>query len=134
MSELVSGENPEIKKSVAKHNEAGLDNLKGFCKMHKIKHQGNNVTEIIQAHLKDYIVNEHIEVQLNGEHGEKEYLWKEVKLFKEAKVESIVESCSELENIKDPTEEVVTEDNLVSQLKDLKVANKAIKEQNLDNY
>ena len=75
--------------------------------------KGDTVVEFVTALLEDKVVNEHIEVRLGSKQSVKVYLWKEVKAYKEAKLDEIIESKSLLEHAKDPPEGVVTTDNIL---------------------
>ena len=53
--------------------------------------------------LKDSLVNEPIQIRFGTEKDDKNYLWREVKAYKSAKLEDILETKMELVNVADPS-------------------------------
>ena len=73
-------------------------------------------------------MNQHIQTRYGTDLDVKNYFWKEVKAFKSAKLEEIIETKSELVNVADPTATKATAENYTEQLKELKTAIKSVKD------
>ena len=77
--------------------------------------------------LKDSLVNDHIQIRLGTDKDEKNYLWREVKAYKSAKLEEILETKMELINVADPTATKATKDNYEDQIEQIKTVIKNVK-------
>ena len=52
----------------------------------------DTISDILTNMLKDSLVNEHIQIRFGTDQDEKNYLWREVKAYKSAKLEEILET------------------------------------------
>ena len=127
-NELAADDNTELKEGIQKLTESGLEYLTDFCKLHKVEIRGASISEIITNMLKDSLVNDHIQIRLGKDTDEKEYLWKEVKAYKSAKLEEIIETQMELINVADPTDTKTTKENYKEQIEELKTVIKKVKD------
>ena len=78
--------------------------------------------------LKDSLVNDHIQIRFGTDKDEKNYLWREVKAYKSAKLEEILETQMELINVEDPTATTATKDNYKDQIEEMKTVIKNVKD------
>ena len=90
-AELAS-DNPELMEGIKKLTESGLEYLTDFCQLHKVVIRGATISEIITNMLKDSLVNDHIQIRFGTDKDDKNYLWREIKAYKSAKLEEILET------------------------------------------
>ena len=90
--------------------------------------RGDTISDIITNMLKDSLVNEHIQIRFGTDQDEKNYLWREVKTYKSAKLEEILETKNELVNVADPTATKATHENYTDQIEELKTVIKSVKD------
>ena len=88
----------------------------------------DTISDIITALIKDSLVNDHIQIRFGSDLDEKKYLWKEVKAYKSAKLEEIIETKNELVNVADPTATKETAENYNYQIGELKTVIKGVKD------
>ena len=98
-------DNPEIEECIPKLTESVVDYLKGFCQLNKTIVSGETISDIVTALIQESLVEEHIQIRFGSDQEEKNYLLKEVKAYKSAKLEEIIETKSELVNVGYPTED-----------------------------
>ena len=63
--------------------------------MNKAMVRGETISDIVTALIQESLVDEHIQIRFCSDQEEKNYLWKEVKAYKSAKLEKIIETKSE---------------------------------------
>ena len=100
--DIESKDHPGIEECIPKLTESGVDYLKGFCQLNKTIVSGET---IVTALIQESLVEEHIQIRFGSDQEEKNYLLKEVKAYKSAKLEEIIETKSELVNVGYPTED-----------------------------
>ena len=92
--DIKSEDNPEIKECILKLTESGVDYLNGFCQLNKAIVRGETISDIVSALMQKSLVDEHIQIRFCSDQEEKNYLWKEAKAYKSAKLEKIIETKS----------------------------------------
>ena len=107
-NELATNDNTELKEGIQKLTESGLEYLTDIYKLHKVKIKGATIDEIITNMLKDSPMNDQMQIRFGSEKDEKNYLWKEVKAYKSAKLDEILENKMKLINAADPTDTKAT--------------------------
>ena len=70
--DIESKDNPEIEECIRRLTESGLDYLKGFCQLNRVR--GDTISDIITALIKDTLVNEHIQIRFRTDQDKKNYL------------------------------------------------------------
>ena len=78
-------------------------------------------------------MEEHIQIRFGSDQEEKNYLSKEVKAYKSAKLEEIIETQMELINVADPTDTKPTKDNYKDQIEELKTVIMKVKDASKKN-
>ena len=107
-NELATNDNTELKEGIQKLTESGLEYLTDFYKLHKVKIKGATIDEIITNLLKDSPMNDQMQIRFGSEKDEKNYLWKEVKAYKSARLDEILETQMELINVAHTTDTKAT--------------------------